>query len=113
MYPQIYLGSVGNSVYDQQSDRAESLSSSLFTVDMELSHAITTTDAGWEVEQDQGAGVLIKGNLKEQYSSDTNITFECNGSANWWMRVSNGHDPLDPRGEAVLYYEETNIPVNE
>lgn len=69
-YPQMFFGFPGNSCINNQSDREESLSTLSFTVDLQLSAPITASN-GDTIEQ---ATSLVRGTLKQDYDSDTNIT---------------------------------------
>lgn len=70
IYPQIHFATSGNSSQNNQSDRADYLSSQSFTVDVELSAPITASK-NTLVEQDITG---VRGNLKQDYSSALVVT---------------------------------------
>jgi hypothetical protein len=69
-YPQAYFGSVGNASYGDQSDRQVFLISKAFSVDIELDSPITASQ-GSLIKQNS---TNIRGTLKSDATSDTNIT---------------------------------------
>ena len=70
IYPQVYFATAGNSSQNNQSDRADALSSQSFTVDLELTAPITA-NKNTLVEQDISG---IRGNLKQDYASAVAVT---------------------------------------
>lgn len=68
-YPQIYYGSVGNDVENNQSDREEFLVTQLYTVTLELDYPITA-NKGSLIRQNVSN---VQGTLKEDYDGENVI----------------------------------------
>lgn len=69
-YPHIYFATVGNTSQNDQSDREDALSSLSFTVNMDLSDAITKLKNATVVQATTG----VTGALKQDYTSAAAVT---------------------------------------